>query len=133
MTLSKPTNTSSTGIRNSLFYFLIGGGLGAAAALLLAPKSGTELRSEMSEAARKGYNETRELAHRLKERSDGLLQTITGKAEEMYEFASSKFSLTRDAIGDTFETAKYPIDADVRNESRNISKKYLGRRPSSVL
>ncbi len=133
MTLSNPTYTSNAGIRSGLFYLFIGGGLGAVAALLLAPKSGTELRGEISKAARKGYDETRQIAHRLKEKSDVLYHTIRGKGDDAHDFAAPKLSLTQDEISDTFETAEYPLVADIPNNPDKGSKKFSGRRPSSIL
>ena len=112
MTISKQTNheIGNVGTRSGLFYFLAGGCIGAATALLLAPKAGTELRGEISEAARKGYDETVELAHRLKERSDNLYKTLREKAEGAYDVASTKISLAKERLDDTFESAEYTIE-----------------------
>ena len=45
---------------DKLVYFLIGAGIGAVTALLFAPKSGTELRSEIADATKKGLDYARE-------------------------------------------------------------------------
>ena len=41
---------------DKLVYFLVGAGIGAITALLFAPKSGSELRSDLADATRKGLD-----------------------------------------------------------------------------
>ncbi len=48
-----------------LTYLLIGGGLGAILALLLAPKAGSELRSDIADATRRRIDRSREATERL--------------------------------------------------------------------
>ena len=130
MTISKQTNheIGNMGVRSGLFYFLAGGCIGAATALLLAPKPGTELRGEISEAARKGYDETLEFAHRFKERSDDLFKTLREKAEGAYDVATTKFSLAKERLDDTFETAEYAIEEAAGKRSKEKSD----RQPSNI-
>ena len=45
-----------------LTYLLIGGGIGAALALLFAPKSGHELRGDIADVTRKGIEKSKETA-----------------------------------------------------------------------
>ena len=49
-----------TGFSSKLTYLLIGGCIGAVLALLLAPKSGQELRESIADATRKGIERVRE-------------------------------------------------------------------------
>jgi len=49
--------------------FLLGGVVGAAVALLFAPKSGRELRGDIADATRKGVDRTRETALLARERA----------------------------------------------------------------
>ena len=50
------------GISTRLTYFLVGAGIGAVMALLFAPKSGEELRSDIADATRKGIDKSKEAA-----------------------------------------------------------------------
>ena len=59
--------------------FLLGGVVGAVVALLLAPKSGRELRGDIADATRKGVDRTRETA-----------QVARARAGEYYESASQR-------------------------------------------
>lgn len=65
------TNTGG-GWSSNLSYLLIGGSIGATLALLFAPKAGTELRSDLSNAAQKGYGSARDLGGNLIEKADQL-------------------------------------------------------------
>ena len=47
-------------ISTKLTYFLVGAGIGAVLALLFAPKSGEELRSDIADATRKGIDKSKE-------------------------------------------------------------------------
>ena len=64
-------------------FFLLGGLMGAAAALLFAPKSGRELRADIADATRTGVDQAREKATEFYE-------TGRERAGELYETASSK-------------------------------------------
>jgi gas vesicle protein len=64
---------------DKLTYLLIGGGIGALVALLLAPKSGTELRDDIADVTRKGVDKGRETAAQ-----------IGGRAGEYYEVARER-------------------------------------------
>jgi hypothetical protein len=52
-----------------LTYLLVGGGIGAIIALLLAPKPGYELRKEIADSTRKGIDRSREAARRLSDKA----------------------------------------------------------------
>ena len=54
---------------DKLVYFLIGAGIGAITALLFAPKSGTELRSDIADATKKGLDYARETSRELSDRA----------------------------------------------------------------
>ena len=66
-------------------FFLLGGLIGAAAALLFAPKSGRELRADIADATRTGVDQARVKAGEYYE-------TGRARAGELYETASSKAS-----------------------------------------
>lgn len=111
-----------SGVGDGLIYLLIGGGIGAAAALLFAPKSGKELRHDISDIAHKGYDETLELAHQLKEQSNELYRSIKEHGGHVYEFASEKFKYAKEALDETVETAKEGVDGVLQLDDRSQKK-----------
>ena len=64
-------------------FFLLGGAIGAVAALLFAPKSGRELRSDIADATRKGVDQAREKAGEYYEAG-------RGRATELYSTAANR-------------------------------------------
>jgi gas vesicle protein len=60
-----------------LVYFLIGIGVGAVTASLFAPKAGSELRSEIADTTRKGFDYARDTGREIGERASDL--TARGK------------------------------------------------------
>ena len=85
--------TNGGGIGSNLMYLLIGGGIGATLALLFAPKSGAALRQDISGVAQRGYDETLELAARLKDQSSHLYDVIKDKTDQIYGFAAERLNL----------------------------------------
>ena len=75
---------------DKLVYFLIGVGIGAVTALLFAPKAGSELRSEIADATRKGIDyahdtgrEIGELASDLTARGRETVSDLTDRGKEL--------------------------------------------------
>ena len=79
-------------VSNKLTYLLIGGGIGAILALLFAPKSGQELRSDIADATRKGIDRSREAAQQLGDRAGEYYEATRGRAAELYSQAADKVS-----------------------------------------
>jgi gas vesicle protein len=77
-------NTKSNTTRN-LSYLLIGGGIGATLALLFAPKSGSELRSDISSAATTGYDKARETVGQIRENAGTYYGNVKEKANHLYQ------------------------------------------------
>lgn len=77
-----------------VFGALIGASVGAIAALLLAPKSGAELRKELSEKALDTYDKATDIASNLVEKIDyNLTNTLNEgkiKAEEVVSTAKQQ-------------------------------------------
>jgi gas vesicle protein len=63
--------------------FLLGGVVGAAVALLFAPKSGRELRGDIADATRKGVDRTRETAQIARERAGEYYGAAQARAGEL--------------------------------------------------
>jgi gas vesicle protein len=76
-------NTKSNATRN-LSYLLIGGGIGATLALLFAPKSGSELRSDISTAATTSFDKARETVGQVRENAGVYYGNIKEKATNLY-------------------------------------------------
>ncbi|HKG14592.1 MAG TPA: YtxH domain-containing protein [Pyrinomonadaceae bacterium] len=64
-------------------YFAIGALVGAAAALLFAPKSGRELREDLADATRKGVDRARETGSQLSTRAGEYYESATARAGEL--------------------------------------------------
>jgi len=64
-------------------YFAIGALVGAAAALLFAPKSGRELREDLADATRKGVDRARETGSQLSARAGEYYESASARAGEL--------------------------------------------------
>jgi gas vesicle protein len=117
-------NYSGSNVGSNLAFLLAGCGIGATLALLFAPKSGRELRSDITDITKRGYDETLELAHDLKERSADLYQSVRESADRWYGFAAEKLSLAET----TFDEAKQLA----QDTGKDISSKATAERPSNI-
>ena len=72
-----------SGFSTQVTCFLLGGAFGALAALMLAPKSGRELRGDIADVTRQGVDRARDKANEYYEVS-------RERATELYSTASSK-------------------------------------------
>lgn len=68
---------------NRLTYLLIGAGVGAAVALLLAPKSGKELRKRIADVSRRGVQKGSDTIHaiggQVAEHVEGVREAVESK------------------------------------------------------
>jgi gas vesicle protein len=94
-----------------LTCFLLGGAVGALAALMFAPKSGRELRADIADATRKGVDGAREKA------SD-YYETSRERATEFYSTAKAQVGeaagAARQEVTRRGETLSAAIDAGKR-------------------
>jgi gas vesicle protein len=106
---------SGDSVSTRLTYLLIGGGIGAILALLFAPKSGQELRSDIADATRKGIDRSREAAQQLGDRAGEYYEATRGRAAELYSQAAERVSEVaqnaRDAASRQTGTISAAIDA----------------------
>ncbi len=75
---------------NKITYFLAGASIGALVALLFAPKSGRELRGDISDATRRGIDYTTENARALGEKASHLYASGYEKTSELYALSKDK-------------------------------------------
>ena len=76
-------NGDSSG--DKLVYFLIGAGIGAITALLFAPKSGEELRSDIADATKKSLDYARDTSRDLGDRANDYYQQ---RVDQVTDFSS---------------------------------------------
>ena len=128
---SPSTLTARDGVR----FLLVGGGIGAVLALLFAPKTGREMRRDIADVSRRGYDLTVEKAAALKEQSTDALQLVRDKAEAAYDFAATKLSHGSDSIADAVSTASDAIANgidDAHESALRPKSSSLGRKPASI-
>ncbi|HPI71901.1 MAG TPA: YtxH domain-containing protein [bacterium] len=82
--------------RGSFFKgFLIGGALGAIAALLFAPKSGKELRADIKRKSEEAVEGTKRVYGETRDKAQQILAEATEKAQELREEASRQMNKAR--------------------------------------
>lgn len=89
---------------DKLIYFLIGAGIGAVTAMLFAPKAGSELRSDIADATRKGLDYARDTGRDLGERAQDYYQTGVERAADIT-------SRSREAVTDLTQRGKDLINS----------------------
>jgi|CXWL01.1.fsa_nt_gi gas vesicle protein len=97
---NEPKCLGKTGIGSKLMFLLVGGGLGAVIALLLAPKPGRELRQDIADAAVKGYDETLDAANRVKEQAVEYYETVKEAGDRALDVVAERVSILKDEVAD---------------------------------
>ena len=121
----EPRSEGGSDVSTRLTYLLIGGGIGAILALLFAPKSGQELRTDIADATRKGLERGRETAGQLgtrageyyeatKERATGLYSSATDKAGEYAGAAREAVSRKGGQLSAAIEAGKQAYTEEKR-------------------
>ena len=112
------------GVSTRLTYFLVGAGIGAVLALLFAPKSGEELRSDIADATRKGIDKSKEAAQQLGAKAGELYDTARETAGEYYETGRTK-------AGELYDTATAKA-GDVVTRARDAAAQQAGSISAAV-
>jgi gas vesicle protein len=73
-------------------FFIVGAGVGAVAALLLAPKSGEQLRDEISQGASDHINQLHKKVTRAARRAQGLANRVTDQVQDAAAAAENAFN-----------------------------------------
>ncbi len=91
-------------------FLLLGSGIGAALALLFAPKSGEDLREEIADATRKSVERGRHAATQIGERAGEYYEVARERAGEYYdatrERAEGLYDTTRERTEGLVEKAR---------------------------
>jgi gas vesicle protein len=123
------------GVSTRLTYFLVGAGIGAVLALLFAPKSGEELRSDIADATRKGIDKSKEAAQQLGAKAGEYYETGRAKAGELYdtarETAGEYYETGRTKAGELYDTATAKA-GDVVTRARDAAAQQAGSISAAV-
>jgi gas vesicle protein len=111
-------------ISTRLTFFLVGAGIGAVLALLFAPKSGEELRSDIADATRKGIDRSKEAAQQLGAKATEYYDTARETAGEYYE-------ATRERAAELYDTATAKA-GDVVAKTRDAATRQAGSISAAV-
>ena len=116
---------------NNLLYLLVGGGIGAAVALLFAPKAGIELRNNLVETGREKLQGGLETARELKDRSMTAYQHL---ASHLNEAKSELVQALSAASGDLVngKARNMPAELAAPQDSSNKTANG-GHRASSIV
>jgi len=87
----------------NLVFFMIGGALGAAVALMFAPKRGSELRSEIVEMAGKRYDESIAAANELKKRTDEYYGAVKEAGSDVLNVVVEGATAVKDELNSNVE------------------------------
>jgi gas vesicle protein len=98
---------------NSLLFFLLGAGIGALTALLFAPKAGSELRSDIADATKKGLDQARDTGRQLGERATDYYQSGVEKAADIAARSREAVSEITERSKDTLTRQKTSIAAAI--------------------
>ncbi len=121
-------------LANGITYLLIGGGIGATLALLFAPKRGSELRHDIADVSRKGYDATLEKASSLQHRSADLLRSTKEEVTNLYNLASNKLGHAAEVAEDVALAATGTLANSIdrmQNESAPPPKQPVNSRKGS--
>jgi len=101
--------SARAGESQNVFYLVLGGIVGAIGGLLLAPRSGLELRGDLANATRKGIDRSREAAQQVGERAGEYYESTRERAGEIYSQAASKasdiYAQASERVGEVAQTA----------------------------
>jgi gas vesicle protein len=122
---SEQMSRPGSGIGSGLVYLLIGGGIGATLALLFAPKSGTELRNDIADFSRRGYDKAMDVGQQLKEQTTDIYGSVREKASQILNNASDKYSES----GDMVSTAKSVVNDVSKTASGAVDEMNRGNNP----
>jgi len=81
----------------TIFTFILGLGIGAVTALLLAPKAGEELRADIAEGVSEGVNQVRSTAKDLNRRAQKIVALAQDHVQDAMEAGQEAYSQAKKA------------------------------------
>lgn len=84
-------------IPGAILSFAIGAGVGAAAALLLAPKSGEDLRGDIADGVNDGIDHVRSTGKDLKKRAQRIVDVAKDHVQDAIDAGDSAYNQARKA------------------------------------
>ncbi|MEW6736059.1 MAG: YtxH domain-containing protein [Acidobacteriota bacterium] len=105
---------------SKLKYFLTGFGIGATVALLFAPKSGHQLRNDITDTTRQGIGYANKSVHQLGLQVKGLYKEGRNKATELAQSGKSRIEEQKDRISSAIEAGKQAYQEKKHSEDTPI-------------
>jgi len=84
-------------IPGAIATFAVGAGIGAALALLFAPKSGEELRGDIADGVNDGVNQVRSTGRDLKRRAQRAVDVAKDQVQDAIDAGDSAFNQAKRA------------------------------------
>src|ERR1700755_820839 len=115
-------------------YFAIGALIGAAAALLFAPKSGRELREDLADATRKGVDRARETGSQISARGGEYYETASTRAGELASGVREAASRRGERLSAAVEAGKQAYREETRRTeggAEDLPALESGRQPQN--
>ena len=81
----------------TILTFAVGAGIGAAVALLFAPKSGEELRGDIVDGVNDGVNQVRSTGRDLKRRAHKVVDMAKDQVQDAMEAGDNAYNQARKA------------------------------------
>lgn len=110
----------------NLFLLILGGGIGAAVALLLAPKPGRELREDIAETAAGRYIDAVEAGRALRETAGEYIAAAKDTGNQVLDVASSRIGAVKEELSGDAERIGQILEEGVER----VTGKRAGRAAS---
>ena len=120
--------TDNSNSRDFVTGAIVGGLAGALAALLLAPKSGKELRESLNEQTSSLKDKSADLASVAKEKASGLKDTVSQQSSTLKDKSTDLASVAKEKASDLKDTVSQQSSTivnkvkDMKNKSENTSQ-----------
>lgn len=104
------TETRRSGLMKGI---VIGGAVGVVSSLLLAPKSGAQLRRELSNRCRSALEKTQDFAATIRDKGKKVATDVSDHTSELIEQAKD----AKQQVADTLQAAKMSVQKSASEES----------------